>query len=118
MTNFPANILPRINKAEKIDDVLEPFHNFINANLNCAKVGIIQSFNPTTQRAVVQLVNLLRKNTYQGQQTIRIAPLVDCPVFIPYGLKGGLTFPIEAGLECLVIFADKDIENWKDNQTF
>jgi hypothetical protein len=110
---LPANQLPKINQPEKLDDILDPFADYIRSTFNCHRVGIIQSFNATTQRAVVQLVDVLRKNTYQGQQLITPAPLVDVPVFIPYGSNGGVNLMIKSGLECLVIFNDRDLQNWK-----
>jgi hypothetical protein len=58
-------------------------------------------------------VDLLRKDTYQGQQLIQQDVLVNCPVFIPYGSNGGLNLVIKSGLECLVLFNDRDLENWQ-----
>ena len=110
---LPANQLPKINSPEKLDDILDPFADYLRSTFNCHRVGIIQSFNAATQRATVQLVDVLRKTTYQGQQLITPQPLIDLPVFIPYGSNGGVNIIIKAGLECLVLFNDRDLENWK-----
>lgn len=112
-TILPANQLPKINNAENLDQVLDPFADYLKATFNCHRVGIIQSFDSSTQRATVQLVDVLRKTTYEGQQLYTPAPLVNVPVAINYGLNGGLNFPIKEGLECLVFFNDRDLENWK-----
>lgn len=110
--NF-ANQLPSIIQPERIDDILDPFLEYIKATFNCHRIGIIQSFNSSTQLATIKLVDLLRKDTYQGQQLIQQAVLINCPVFIPYGSNGGLNLVIKSGLECLVLFNDRDLENWK-----
>jgi len=110
---LPANQLPKIVDPQNLDQVLDPFADYLRSTFNCHRVGIIQSFNAATQRATVQLVDVLRKNTFQGQQLFTPAPLVEVPVAINYGSNGGLNFPIKTGLECLVFFNDRDLENWK-----
>lgn len=111
---FPAGQLPKISRPNNLDDILDSFHRYILATFNCHRVGIIESFDPLTQRAVVQLVEVLRKETHQGQELIIPAPLIDCPVFVNYGVMGGFHFPITKGLECMVSFNDKDLDKWKD----
>ena len=41
-----------------------------------------------------------------------IPMLLDCPVMMPRGGGYALTFPVAAGDECLVIFADSCIDAW------
>lgn len=110
---LPANQLPKITDPQSIDEILDPFADYLRATFNCHRVGIIQSFNPTTKRAVVQLVDVLRKTTFQGQQLFTPSPLIDVPVAINFGSNGGLNFPIKSGLECSVFFNDRDLQNWK-----
>lgn len=110
---IPANQLPKIVDPQNLDQVLDPFADYLRSTFNCHRVGIIQSFNAATQRATVQLVDVLRKNTFQGQQLFTPAALVEVPVVISYGSNGGLNFPIKTGLECSVYFNDRDLENWK-----
>ena len=38
--------------------------------------------------------------------------LVDCPVFINKGSRGGFTRHIDTGEYCLVLFNNRNIENW------
>lgn len=114
---LPANQLPKIADPQNLDQVLDPFADYLRSTFNCHRVGIIQSFDAATQRAVVQLVDVLRKNTFQGQQLFTPSPLVQVPVAINYGSNGGLNFPIKTGLECLVFFNDRDLENWKETGT-
>lgn len=109
----PANQLPKITNPLSLDEVLDPFLDYLKATFNCHRIGIIQSFDPATQRAVIQLVDVLRKNTFQGQQLFTPTPLLEVPVAINYGANGGLNFPIKEGLEGTVFFNDRDLENWK-----
>jgi len=112
-SNLPANQLPYLAKTGPLDDVLYAFEDYLRATFHCNKVGIIQSFDTATQRATVQLVDVLRRDTYQGQETKTIKPLLNCPVILNFGKNGGLNFPIKAGMECQVYFNDRDLENWK-----
>jgi len=94
--------------------VLQILKNNIFRNLNCARIGIIEKFNPITQTASVQLVDKIVFETFDGSQasSVNFTLLNDCPVFIPYGVNGGLETPISRGDECLVIINDRDIDNW------
>jgi Phage protein Gp138 N-terminal domain len=38
--------------------------------------------------------------------------LIDCPFIILGGASGALTFPISQGDECIILFNDRDIDNW------
>jgi hypothetical protein len=38
--------------------------------------------------------------------------LLDCPCIILAGGQGSVTFPIQAGDSCLVLFNDRDMDNW------
>ena len=91
-----------------IDGAIEDFAY----SLNCHRVGIIQSFNPANQTAVIQLVDKATKYYSDAEILIEYAPLVDCPVFVNKSAKGGLTIPINVGDTCLVLFNDRDLDNW------
>lgn len=77
-------------------------------SINCHQVGEIVSFNSSTQTAEVKIKMLRLMNGELKEYPI----LVDCPCIILSGGKGRLTFPIQAGDSCLVLFNDKDIDNW------
>lgn len=89
----------------------EVFYTF-----NCHQLGTIQSFDPTKQTATVS-INVLRQVPDLTQnpsvyKSISYPLLVDVPVFITSGGSGSLTFPIAQGDTCLVLFNDRDIDNW------
>jgi hypothetical protein len=90
-------------------DVLQNFKTDIFRGMNCVKIGEIFSFDEDEQTAQVQIS--FKRVLPDG--TIKSHPvLLDCPVFTPQGGGGSLSFPIEKGDECLVLFSDRNIDNW------
>lgn len=79
--------------------------------LNCHQVGEIATFDAATQTATVQL-KMLR---LIGTQSVAYPILTHCPVMVLSGGNGRLTFPIESGDPCLVLFNDRDLDNWFDS---
>lgn len=85
--------------------------------------GIVQSFSvgpPVTVSVLVTTNEFVTQNT--GDNSIVLStvstqlPLLqDVPVHIPGGGNWSLTFPIEAGDECLVVFCDTPIDVWLQN---
>jgi hypothetical protein len=71
----------------------EIFHS-----LHCALPGNVVSFDPDTQTASIQPAVKLGSVPYPV--------LTDVPVFMP------ISFEINPGDACLVIFSDVDIDNW------
>lgn len=86
----------------------------IMKNLNAVKVGTVKSFDAAKQEVTVQIAQ---------QQVTSIAPdgtktLADYPLLltVPVAFQGGggftATFPIAAGDECLLLFNDRELDNW------
>ena len=81
-------------------------------NMRVAAPGIIQSFNSTEQTVTVQLAIRERINM-DGELTWQEIPLLlDVPVVFPRAGSYVLTFPVQAGDECLVIFGDSCMDAW------
>lgn len=75
--------------------------------------GIIQSFDPDAVTAVVQpAIKGVEQDASGVDVSVNIPLLVDVPVVFPRGGGCTLTFPVKAGDECLVIFADRCIDFW------
>lgn len=93
----------------KLEDVLDIFGRNLKISLNCVKIGIIQAIDYTTMTASIQLVfqQALRDGTFQA-----VKVLTDCPVFTPQGGGFSLQFPIAVGDTAIVLFADRNIDNW------
>ncbi|CAH5876817.1 Gp138 family membrane-puncturing spike protein [Klebsiella pneumoniae] len=75
--------------------------------------GIIQSFDPDAVTAVVQpAIKGAEQDESGAEVSVNLPLLVDVPVIFPRGGGCTLTFPVKAGDECLVIFADRCIDFW------
>ncbi|BEL75359.1 Gp138 family membrane-puncturing spike protein [Serratia marcescens] len=88
----------------------------IMSNLRVALPGIIQSFDPETVTCVVQPAVKGYESDDAGKKSSLSLPLmVDIPVIFPRGGGITLTFPVKAGDECLLVFADRCIDFWWQN---
>lgn len=75
--------------------------------------GIVQSFDPVAVTVVVQPAIKGRIMQKDGTwQSVNMPLLVDVPVSFPRGGGATLTFPVNTGDECLVVFADRCIDAW------
>ena len=83
----------------------------VSNQIRVAMPGIIQSFDPD---AVTCTVLPAIKGT-DGNESADLPLLVDVPVSFPRGGGCTLTFPVKAGDECLLIFADRCIDFWWQN---
>ena len=77
--------------------------------INCMQIGNIESYNSLKNTAVVsiKMTRLMADGT-----EISYPQLEDCPVFILGGGGAAITLPIAAGDTCLVLFNDRNIDNW------
>lgn len=82
--------------------------DFVSSQIRVAMPGIIQSFDPDAVTCTAQVA--LRGVV--GDESVELPPLVDVPVIFPRGGGCTLTFPVKAGDECLLIFADRCIDFW------
>ena len=106
----------------ELKDILDLHQKKISLNLNCHHLGTIQSFDATKQTAVI---TINYKKTYFKQNAsnqyvsfLEDYPILyDCPVVIMGGGSTRITFPITQGDQCLVLFNDRDIDNWFDGST-
>lgn len=100
-------------------DLAETFKSERETTKNQIRValpGIIQSFDPDAVTAVVQPAIRSVETDNDGNRITKNYPLlVDVPVVFPRGGGCTLTFPVKAGDECLVIFADRCIDFWCQN---
>ena len=75
--------------------------------------GVVKGFDKEKQTATIQPTLRRRK----GNENIQLPLLLDVPVYFFGGKDGGITFPVQEGDECLVIFADACIDAWFQNGT-
>lgn len=75
--------------------------------------GIVESVDLERQTVTVQPVTKVRMTLADGTMTSVPLPLLpDVPIVFPAGGGYSLTFPIQPGDECLVVFADRCIDAW------
>lgn len=106
--NVTAPSLKNLFESSKLD---------IFQTMNCVKIGTIVSFDAVKRTAEVQISfkRSLNMPLKDGTKVQSYPLLMDCPVVSMQGGGGALTFPIEAGDECLVLFSDSNIDAWFDN---
>lgn len=110
-----TNVIP--NDPELID-VLNLLRKDVMLGLSAHHVGTIESFDAEKQTARVTVAykkTFYEPNSVTGtyDETYKEYPiLIDCPVIVLSGGKGSLRFPITAGDDCLMLFNDRDIDNW------
>ncbi|QCK79151.1 hypothetical protein E4K08_22490 [Raoultella ornithinolytica] len=108
-----------IEEREVYDAILKGAKQSIRVSMP----GIIKSFDPETVTCVVEVsIYIPKPESTEGKSIDRLAqdnvfyPLIlDAPVIFPRGGGCTLTFPVSAGDECLVIFADRCIDFWWQN---
>jgi hypothetical protein len=99
-------------------DLLDLVKREVMLSLNCHALATIKSFDAEKQTVTAQI---LYKQAFEqrdprtgkyGTVLVDYPVLIDCPVIIFGGGGGTLTFPIQAGDECVILFNDRDINNW------
>lgn len=98
----------------KMTDVLSDLKKDIFKNLNCVKIGQIVSFDTSDQTASVQIAFKQVQNiNADGTKVLKDYPvLAKCPCVVIGGGTASLQMPIKAGDFAVVLFNDRDIDNW------
>ncbi|MCC3717985.1 hypothetical protein LLP99_16945 [Rouxiella badensis] len=107
---MPVSLNSQVGSREHLDAALA---KTIKAELRVAMPGIIQSFDPQAMTCTVQPAILGTTTDATGvSQSSPLPLLLDVPVIFPRGGGVTMTFPIQAGDECLLIFGDRCIDFW------
>lgn len=93
-----------------LDDLLEESRNAVFANLNCVQIGKLEKVND--DQTVEIKIQFLRR--VQNGETRAYPLLVDCPYFVLQGGGAYIDMPIKKGDDCLVLFNDRNIDDWWD----
>lgn len=99
-------------------DLLNLHQKQIQLNLNAIHIGTIQSFNSATQTASVTInykKTFFQFNDQTGVYETQLEnyPVIgEAPVVMLRGGTSFLSFPISPGDECVVLFNDRDLDNW------
>ena len=85
----------------------------VQSRLWTALPGIIKDFDPQRMVCTVQpAINGVIRSKEGNYSEIEMPLLLDCPVVFAGGGGVTLTFPLEIGDECLVVFASRCIDSW------
>lgn len=101
-----------------LKDLLDLLKKDILLNFNAHHVGTIDSFDADNQTVTATInypktyFKLDAPTGLYGPVQVTYPLLVDCPAIVLGGGTAALTFPITKGDECLVLFNDRDLDNW------
>jgi uncharacterized protein YbaR (Trm112 family) len=77
--------------------------------INCVQIGTIQEYKAATNTAKVRInFQMLMGNG----EIVEYPILDDCPVFTLSGGDAFVSCPIASGDNCIVLFNDRNIDNW------
>ena len=93
-----------------LDDLLAENRDTVFANLNCTQVGKIEKVN--NDQTVEIKIQFLRR--LPDGKTAKYPLLVDCPYFVLQGGGAYIDMPIKKGDDCLILFNDRNIDDWWD----
>lgn len=111
MGNSPSQLTPgMLNYAETAQ--WKAFLAQALADLRVALPGIVQSFDPATQTVSVQIAVREAVSTPSGPQNTPMPVINNVPIVLQRAGALCLTMPIQAGDECLLIFADNCFDLW------
>lgn len=100
-----------------LTDLLRATKKDTELGFNAVNIGIIKSFDAGNQTATIQLaLKTVISVAPDGTRTLQERPLIlECPCFFPFGGGSYLSMPIQAGDNCIVLFNDREIDNWFQN---
>lgn len=109
MYNKDMQPLRQIEKAQiNFNSVMNLSQDAIMSRLNCHNIGRIIEFDPPTQLCSVELMQIKRfKNQY-----LTPAILTDVPLIICGSVNAHITMPNPVGATCVLLFMDRDIDNF------
>jgi Phage protein Gp138 N-terminal domain len=89
--------------------ILDEVKADIFSTFNCVQIGKISKVTSSEQTVEIELQ--IRRLAADGTST-KYPLLVDCPYFVLQGGGAYIDMPIKAGDYCLVLFNDRNIDNW------
>lgn len=102
-----------------LSTVIQEYIDSASKDINCVKIGTIQSFDATNQTATILIafkkvvyVDTRSAETNKFTELIDYPLLVTCPCFTYTGGNSYISMPIAVNDSCLILFNDRDIDNW------
>lgn len=100
-----------------LKDILDKHKEEIFLEMNCHAIGVVEKFNEDDQTCMVK-INYLKSQLVRNAKGIyetvsyEYPILLDCPTIFHTGATSGFTNPVKKGDSCVVLFNDRDIDNW------
>lgn len=114
-SSIQQNTVP--NEPQMID-LLNLFKKNLLMDFNCHQIGTVQSFDETQMTASVTLNYkktsfTFNQETFAYDAVLSDYPIIaEAPVVVLNTATTALTAPIQAGNECIVLYNDRDLDNW------
>lgn len=117
----PPSIPLNVNAASpKLSDLMSAVMSNVMQQMNCHAIATVQSFSQNDNGLFTVTATMNYSKTYWEQDAsgvyspilVSYPTLVDCPAIILGGGKTALTFPVSQGDQCLILFNDRDLNNW------
>ena len=89
--------------------ILDEVKADIFATFNCVQIGKISKVTSSEQTVEIELQ--IKRLAADGTST-KYPVLVDCPYFVLQGGGAYIDMPIKQGDYCIVLFNDRNIDNW------
>ena len=102
-----------LSQKTTIYSLLQALKDTINYNMNCVKVATVIEFNPELLTVKCRVNNKRQKQlNKQGNQILENYPDIFAKAhFYGWGDVGSI-YPIEPGMEGLLLFNDRELESW------
>lgn len=101
----------------QLSDLFDTWKRDIFLSLNCHAIATVQKFDRValTVSATINYSKSYLQLQPNGKYITVLVDypiLLDCPAIILGGGGGSISFPIGKGDQCLILFNDRDIDNW------
>lgn len=93
-------------------DINHMLKNNIFSTLNCHNIGRILEFNSVTQTCTVEVLQIKQYNA----KIFKPVPITNVPLIILGTKNAGITFPNPVGTICVLIFMDRNIDNFMETE--
>lgn len=100
-----------------LSSTLEQAKRDLKVGFNSIQIGQIEEFDAARQIATIKiLLKQVINIAPDGTRTLQERPLIlECPVMTNFGGASHINLPIVKGDNCIVLFCDREIDNWLYN---
>jgi hypothetical protein len=100
--------MSRLEGQPNLTQFAEAVVDAASEQVRCAVPGVFTSVAADLRSAAVQPA-ISRQNSASADPSIP-----DVPIMFPRWRGGSITWPVQAGDQCLLVFADRSLDEWED----